>query len=369
MDLNRKKLLSYFTPQRILIPVVIGLGVIGYMFYRDSAEMDLTPLYNAKPFWLVMTFLVLVVRDFGYIYRIRYVTEKFLSWRKSLDVIMLWEFASCVMPSVVGGSTVAAFILNKEGISLGKSLAYVMVTAMLDNLYFIIAVPLVFLITRGDIFPEVSAMEFSVTQSLEIAFVVSYALISLYAFIMAYGLLINPTAVKRLFLRATSFKLTRRFRAGAYKNGNELVWASQQLKGSTFGYWANAALSTAFVWTARYFVINCLIAAFTDISFHDHVLIFSRNMIYKIVLLVAVTPGGAGIAEVAFPTFFGQFLGRFTTVIVLMYRVVTYYLYLILGSFFLPRWVLRVFGAHPEDEEENDLRLEPVSEKTGLKQE
>ncbi|WP_066624040.1 hypothetical protein [Rufibacter roseus] len=49
--------------------------------------------------------------------------------------------------------------------------------------------------------------------------------------------------------------------------------------------------------------------------------------------------------------FYGQFLGRFTTVIVLLYRVVTYYLYLILGSIFLPRWVLRVFGEHPEDEE------------------
>ncbi len=349
MDLNRKKLLSYFTPQRILIPVVLGMGMIGYMFYRDSASLDLTPLYNASPFWLLMTFLVLVIRDLGYIYRIRYVTEKFLSWRKSLDVIMLWEFASCVMPSVVGGSTVAAFILNKEGISLGKSLAYVMVTAMLDNLYFIIAVPLIFLITQGDIFPEVSALEFSVTQSLEIAFAISYLLIAFYAFLMAYGLLINPKAVKRLFLRATSFRLTRRWRPGAYKHGNELVWASNHLKGRTFPYWMNAALSTAFVWTARYFVINCLIAAFTDISFHDHVLIFSRNMVYKIVLLVAITPGGAGIAEVAFPTFFGQFLGRFTTVIVLLYRVVTYYLYLILGSYFLPRWVLRVFGPNPEE--------------------
>lgn len=351
MDLNRKKLLSYFTPQRILIPVVIGFAVIGYMFYRDSAQMDFSPLYNAKPFWLFMTFLVLMVRDFGYIYRIRYVTEKFLSWRKSLDVIMIWEFASCVMPSVVGGSTVAAFILNKEGLSLGKSLAYVMVTAMLDNLYFILAVPVVFFITHGEVFPEVSGLSFSVSSSIEVAFLVSYVLIALYAFLMAYGLLINPKAVKRLFLRVTSVGVLRRWRPGAYKNGNELVWASQHLKGSTAGYWFNAALSTAFVWTARYYVINCLIAAFTDIGFHDHVLIFSRNLVYKIVLLVAVTPGGAGIAEVAFPTFFGQFLGRFTTVIVLLYRVVTYYLYLILGSIFLPRWVLRVFGAHPEEEE------------------
>ena len=29
---------------------------------------------------------------------------------------------------------------------------------------------------------------------------------------------------------------------------------------------------------------------------------------------------------------------------VLLYRVVTYYLYLVLGSVFLPRWIARVFG-------------------------
>ena len=66
--------------------------------------------------------------------------------------------------------------------------------------------------------------------------------------------------------------------------------------------------------------------------------------------MVAVTPGGAGIAEVAFPTFFGSYLGSFTAIIVLLYRIVTYYLYLILGSFFLPRWVKRVFSEEHEVE-------------------
>jgi uncharacterized membrane protein YbhN (UPF0104 family) len=30
--------------------------------------------------------------------------------------------------------------------------------------------------------------------------------------------------------------------------------------------------------------------------------------------------------------------------VVLLYRIVTYYLYLVLGAIFLPRWVARVFG-------------------------
>ncbi len=344
MDLNRKKLLENFSTRRILIPVVIGMAVIGYMFYRNNNLADLQNLKNAKPFWLLLTLVVLLVRDAGYVYRIRHITERVLSWRKSLDVIMLWEFASCVLPSVAGGSTVAAFIINKEGIPLGKSLAYVMVTAMLDNLFFLAAVPLVLLATQGEVFPDVAALPESFKAGLEVAFTISYVLIAFYASLMWYALFRNPKAVKRLFLRVTSVGFLKKWRPAAFKHGNELVWASQQMKGYSFGYWSRACLSTIFVWTARYYVINCLIAAFADIGFQDHMLIFSRNLIYKVVLLVAITPGGAGFAEIAFPTFFGKWLGGFTTVIVLLYRMVTYYLYLILGSIFLPRWAARVFG-------------------------
>jgi uncharacterized protein (TIRG00374 family) len=140
----------------------------------------------------------------------------------------------------------------------------------------------------------------------------------------------------------------RRWRSKAYQHGNEMVWASAQLRGNAARYWVEAALSTAFVWTARYLVIGCIIAAFIDVSWDEFGLIFSRNLIYKVVLLVAITPGGAGIAEGAFPTFFGKFIGTptMTNFVVLLYRIVTYYLYLVLGAIFLPRWIARVFGRH-----------------------
>jgi uncharacterized protein (TIRG00374 family) len=349
MDQNRKKLLENFSTRRILIPVAIGLGAVGYMLYRDPAARNLGALADAKLHWLLITILVLVVRDAGYMYRIRHITEKALSWRQSVEVIMLWEFASCVMPSVVGGSTVATFIINKEGIPLGKSLAYVMVTAMLDNLYFVLAAPIVLLITQGNVFPEVAGMSFSVSSSLEVAFIISYALIGLYAFIMVYALFFKPQAVKRLLLRITSLPFLRRWRQSAFQHGNELVLASHQIKGKNWKYWWHAGLSTAFVWTARYYVVSCIIAAFIHLSLNEHLLIFARNFVWKVVLLVAVTPGGAGIVEATFKVFFQDFITPSLLVLILLfYRIVTYYLYLVLGSIFLPRWVARVFASKKE---------------------
>ncbi|RSK51085.1 lysylphosphatidylglycerol synthase transmembrane domain-containing protein [Hymenobacter rigui] len=340
-----QQLLDKLRPSRIVLPVLIGLSVVGFMFWRSYKPGDLAPLANAKPLWLLLMLVVLVARDAGYVYRIRYLTEKVLSWRAALDVIMLWEFSSCVLPSAVGGTAVAPVLLHKEGIPLGKSVAYIMATAMLDNLYYVLMVPLVVLIGGDALYPH-EALQGGLVATLRVGFVLSYVFVTAYALLMLYAIFVNPQSVRRLFIRLFSVRGLRRWRNKAYQHGNELVLASAQLRGNGWGYWLRAALSTAFVWTARYLVIGCLIAAFINVSWPEFWLIFGRNLTYKVILLIAVTPGGAGIAEGAFPTFFGKFIGTptMTNFMVLLYRIVTYYLYLVLGAVFLPRWITRIYG-------------------------
>ncbi|ARS35666.1 lysylphosphatidylglycerol synthase transmembrane domain-containing protein [Pontibacter actiniarum] len=343
MILTKETLQAKFSPRKLLLPLLLGLGVVGYMLHQSYEPGQLQTLLQANPFWLAMALLLLLVRDCGYMHRIRYITEKELTWKQSFQVITLWEFASCALPSVVGGSTIASYILFKEGIALGRSVAQVMVTALLDNLYFVLAVPLVLLSAKRQLLPELETLHETVRQSLGIAFVVSYLLIALYAFTMFYALFLNPLAVKRLLLRLGHTRLFRRWRQALFRHANELLLASKHLRTKNRAYWLHASISTAFVWTARYAIIGCLVAAFTQMGIGDHFVVFARNLVYKIVLLVSVTPGGAGLAELVFPAFFGAFLGSFTTVIVLLYRLLTYYLYLVVGTLVFPRWVARVY--------------------------
>ena len=350
MDQNKQTILKSFSPVKILVPVVLGLAATAWLFIKDDKLGELKGIAQANIWWLAAAVAVLLIRDLGYIYRIRELTDKFLTWRNSLDVIMLWEFASAVTPSVVGGTTVATIILNKEGIPLGQSLAYVMLTAVLDNMFFILAAPIALLATQGEVFPTFGLQPADVLK-LKSAFYISYGLIALYTLLMIYALFVNPRAFKWLLLKITSIAFLRKWRVNAFQHGNEIVWASQQLKGKEAAYWAKAILSTVFVWSARYFLLNCLIAAFTDVTLSEHLLIISRNLIFWIVMLIAITPGGAGIVEMAFPSFFGLFLGSFSNIVVLLYRLITYYPYLVLGSFFLPKWIAKVFGRQTVESE------------------
>ena len=345
--------LRRLSPARLVLPVLLGLAVVGFLFWRSFTKegftaAELGKLLHADWQWLLITLLVLVARDAGYVYRIRHITGEVLSYRQALDVIMIWEFASCVLPSGQGGTGAAPFILHKEGIPLGKALACVMVTALLDNLYYVLMVPVVVVFAYHQFYPT-EALQTGFIATLKVAFGVSYFFVTVYAGLMLYAIFVNPRSVRRLLVRLFSLRILRKLQASAYRHGQDLVTASAQLRGSGWGYWARAAGSTAFVWTARYAIIGCLIAAFVPMDVPTFLSIFARNITYKVILLVAITPGGAGIAEGAFPTFFGKFIGTatLTSFLVLLYRVVTFYLYLALGTFFLPRWVARVFGAVP----------------------
>ena len=128
----------------IILPILFGFGISYYLLQEELSTVG-WPCIN----WTINTLLFIVaiiilagIRDLAYMYRIRILTDKAISWKNSFNVIMLWEFASAVTPSVVGGSSVAFYILYKEGIPAGKSTAMVMITALLDELFLIIFAPL-----------------------------------------------------------------------------------------------------------------------------------------------------------------------------------------------------------------------------------
>src|SRR5690606_38634924 len=164
MKLDNKEIFKTLNPNKIWLPVIIGLGIVFFMFYTDPSvnSQTLRGVFDASASSILFAVFFVFLRDLGYVYRIREITDRYLTWGRSIYVIILWEFASAVTPSVVGGTAVAAFIINKEGIKLGRALAYVMVTAIMDNLFFVIAAPIILFFAKGHIFPETRVLELKI---------------------------------------------------------------------------------------------------------------------------------------------------------------------------------------------------------------
>lgn len=339
MNLDTRKILKTLNPNKIWVPVAISFGFVVWLIVSDETftPQKINLVFQAKAFPVVLAFFMLLIKELAYIYRIRTLTDKDLTWTSSVYVILLWEFASAVTPSVVGGTAVAVFILLKEKINLGKSLAYVMLTAILDNMFFVVFAPLALVLIGNNSFPEFEG-------ALRGLFITSYSLITIYTFVMIFALFFRPRLFKWILIKITSLGFLRRWRYAAYQHGNEVMWASTLIKGKQKRYWFRIIMSTIVAWVARYAILNCIIAAFTNgLIVTDHLLLLGKHVILWVVMLISPTPGGSGVAENFFIQFFSTYLNEFTLGATLFWRLVTYYPYLLIGAIILPKWIKRVF--------------------------
>lgn len=371
---------------KIIVPIVLGLSIAIWMIYRsvnqptyvpsekgegqytwvdfnknqkvdihDPSEFTSSPIgnYNLETvssliksidfgfqiwFWLFIAIIFMIGRDLFYIIRIRVLTKNELSWRKSLNVILLWEFASALSPGVVGGAAVAMFILTREKIALGRATAIVVITAFLDNLFYLFMIPLVFLvIDQTLLFPE----NVTGSGSVQAIFWTGFALIfGVCAFLFA-SIFLFPGLAKTVLGFIFRFPLLKRWREKAMQTGEEIYTTSGELKGEPFSFWVKAFLSTCGSWISRYLVINAILQAFIQLSITEHFLLLGKQLVLWLFMLVSPTPGASGVAEYAFGELLSSFAASSMLLVALavIWRLISYFPYLFIGAFLLPRWL------------------------------
>ena len=74
-------------------------------------------------------------------------------------------------------------------------------------------------------------------------------------------------------------------------------------------------------------------------------LIFARQFVVWVILIVTPTPGGAGVSEWLFTTYYGDLISGegMALVLALFWRIISYYSYLMVGACILPAWIRQGF--------------------------
>ncbi|WP_341899795.1 lysylphosphatidylglycerol synthase transmembrane domain-containing protein [Fluviicola taffensis] len=332
-DTNHNKRIDYSDPEEFI-------AVPNGNFEQKNAYQVLSDIsWNSTTFfWIFLALLGMVGRDLGYMIRIRILTKNQLTWTQSFHVIMIWEFASALAPGVMSGATVAMFILNREKIALGKATAIVILTAFLDNLFYVIIIPILFLfIPSGKLFPSAG------NESMMAVFWTGFSVFALLCIVLFSSIVLYPKLVFKLLTFITRIPLLKRFQAGAAKTGNDVKTTAIEMKKEPFSFWLKAFGATVFSWSSRFLVINFIMQAFLSLGFLQQTQIFTKQFVLWMFLRISPTPGGSGVAEWAF----GELLSEFSTSIVLLgtmavlWRLISYFPYLMIGSIILPRWLAR----------------------------
>ncbi len=340
MEKAKKGGFTGLRPVHFVLPVLIGAGVVAWMFADEFGSFSLSaiPLTGRTLVSLVVVLAMVALREVGMTWRYRAITDGDLSWGKALKVCLMCEFTSAVTPSAVGGSSVAMVFMSMQGINFGRATTLMMVTLFLDELFFVLTCPVVVALTPlGSLFGSALSSQFSV--GIQWVFWGVYSVIALWTAVLFVGIMIKPMLIKRLLVGIFALPLLRRWKAQVGQMTDNMVAASRDLRHRTPGWWLRAAAGTALLWVPRYVLVCALFWGLLPGS--DLWLVFARQAVVWLVLMVCPTPGGSGLGEWLFTQYYADMIPTATLamVIMLVWRIVSYYAYLVAGLALVPMWL------------------------------
>lgn len=353
---EQQEVLRSIRTSRIILPILIGVGVVIYLFFQNFNPEDFNKIQwtSRAWFWIGLSTALLILRHIAYATRLRIVSDGQFTWKKCVELIFIWEFSSAVTPTSVGGSAVAFFVLSQEKLSAAKTATIVLYTVVLDTIFFVGTLPvLLFFIGPKMIRPELTS--WATVDVWGYYFFIAYGLMATYGFIFYYGLFINPVQLKRFLVGMTKIKFLRKFRQKAVDLGNEMVIASKEMKRKSWQYHLGAFGATATAWSCRFLLLNCLIIALVSsvsTNFWTQFGLYGRLETMFIVIAFSPTPGGAGFVEGVFNPFVADYVsnGTSATIIATIWRVMTYYSYLLIGAIIIPNWIRQQLNSRKKKE-------------------
>lgn len=347
---EQNEVLKSIRTSRIILPILIGIGVVIYMLLQQFDPEDFWQInwtrYTA--FWVGISLTLLVIRHLAYATRLRILSEKEFTWKKCIELIFIWEFSSAVSPTSIGGSAVSLFVLAQEKLSTGRTSTIVLYTAVLDTLFFVGTLPIWFMIFGTNMIrPNVTSV--GDLGGWGFTFIVAYILMAMYGSLFYYGLFAKPLLIQRFFYGLSNIKFLKRYRKNLRKLGEDMVEASKHMKRQNWKFHLGAFGATATAWSCRFLLLNCLIIAFVATSSVDlwsQFGLFARLQTMFVIIAFSPTPGGAGFVEILFGGFLIDYLGNVTngTIISTIWRLFTYYAYLLAGAIIIPNWIRTILN-------------------------
>jgi uncharacterized protein (TIRG00374 family) len=316
---------KYFSTKYLVISVGLSLASMALVIY-----LTYTPgvLEHLKPKRLPGLFIALIVsflRLWFSAAKIRYLSEKELGWMASFRVMLSWDFTSSITPSTVGGAPMATYAMTKEGFKLGQSTAIILYSVLLDQLWFAKAVPI--LLVAGlyfDVIPNNIGMVGEVSM-----FLLYLGLLS-YAGLMAYGVLKNPAAIKKVIKAVFRLPLLRRWGDTIEEEAEHLEQYSHELRKKPASFLLMSFFLSSMSWLARVALPTIVVLSLIPA---DVVLSFLRSLAMNLAFLIMPTPGGSGGVEGLFALFQGPLIERkaFIGLAVFVWRIISYYISIGLG--------------------------------------
>ena len=315
----------------LFISIGFSLLVLVVILFFTINENTLTYLKAINPVFLLLAFMTHVLTMCFWALRVQKMSGSLgyrIGFFYSLNLVFANLLAAAVTPAQAGGEPVRIHELYKAGVPLGDATAIVIMERVLDGIALagLAAFSMIVLTDQWKSLGTVS----------EIMVFVIWIFVA-GCLVLFYLAIRRPDVVKRVVNRCTLF-LTRTWEN---KRVDEmLVRADKEIdnfQSATirFVHTAKGGLCWGMLFTLLYWVSEIVTASLILMGLGQPPLIlesFVIQLILAILMMMPLTPGSSGIAEVGATTMYAIFIpASIVGIFVVLWRVVLYYFNIALG--------------------------------------
>lgn len=323
MEKSQKKWLYISIGFSILVLIII--------LYLTINENTLQYLREVNPLFLLLAFLTHVLTMCFWALRVQKMSGSLgyrIGFLYSLNLVFANLLAAAMTPAQAGGEPVRIHELYKANVPLGDATAVVIMERVLDGIALagLAAFSMLVLTEQWKSLGEISEVMVYVTW----VFVAG----CLFLFYLAIK---RPDVVKKVANRCARI-LTRKWDSTAVEE--LIVRADKEIDNFhgavlRFVKTAQAGLLWGMLFTLLYWVSECVTASLILIGLGQPPLLFESfviNLILAILMMMPLTPGSSGIAEVGATSMYALFIpASIVGIFVVIWRLVLYYFNIVLG--------------------------------------
>lgn len=329
----------------------IGLVVIAGMMIREFDVDALSSIDLSPGFFLGLGMAVglFALQNLMLSLRFQHLCHRRLSLMQSFRVNVLCEFTSAVTPSAVGGSGLAFVYLNREGVTMGRSIFTMFAALLADEaflalscclLYFLVPSHLLFSMVDG-VGVSADVVNEWIKGGVQVVFIVSMLIVAVWTVILYVLLLHRPQSLGWVLKACCKISVLRRFLPKVEKFSVDMTLASEEARQEGWRFWLLLMGYTSLAWLARFAIVVAILLAF---QCHGNMLLaWCRQWVMWMISILSPTPGGSGVAELMFRLYYSDYLPEASVAILaaMLWRAVFYYPFLVMGTLVLPKWIGR----------------------------
>jgi glycosyltransferase 2 family protein len=251
---------------------------------------------------------------------------------KASEIVVSGTFVAALTPSSIGGEPLRIHLLRQDKMPLGQATAVVVTERLLDTLLILLAVPFSLYLFRG----MLSDSRLDLVLLLGV-------LLSAVSLVLMLGALLQPLRVKLVINNLLKWMIER---YNGKKIGNKLYSLSKSIDGiidefnegvNLFFTDGRAGLFYGIIFTVLYWIVEfaSLPVILMGLNQPPSVLIcFAAQALLIIIIIVPLTPGSSGVAELAATSLFSVFMpASILGIAVLAWRAFTFYVNILVGGF------------------------------------